>query len=249
LADLRDPALVAETVAGALRLQDTSLRWLVSTLADFLAPRRLLLILDNCEHLLDACAVLADSLLHTCPDLKVLATSREALGIGGESVVQVPPLPVPQEDPVPRQRRCCATTPYGCLWSGPAPPGHSLTSRRQTPRRSAGCAAAWTACPLPLSWPLFGCAHSPSTRSCSSWISGFGCCPLVAGPAVSGIRACGQRSIGALRYSSGRRRKAFAAPSSNPTLGGWWWRSQPPACGMSARAGGGRGGDRASARL
>jgi predicted ATPase/DNA-binding CsgD family transcriptional regulator len=101
LADLRDPALVAETVAGALGLQDTSTRWLVSTLADFLATRRLLLILDNCEHLLDACAALADSLLHTCPDLRILATSREALGIGGETVVQVPPLPVPEEDPVP----------------------------------------------------------------------------------------------------------------------------------------------------
>jgi predicted ATPase/DNA-binding CsgD family transcriptional regulator len=102
LADLRDPALVAETVAAALGLQDMSTRWLVSTLADFLATRRLLLILDNCEHLLDACAALADSLLHTCPDLKILATSREALGIGGETVVQVSPLPVP-EDPVAPQ--------------------------------------------------------------------------------------------------------------------------------------------------
>jgi predicted ATPase/DNA-binding CsgD family transcriptional regulator len=101
LADLRDPALVAETVASALGLQDTSTRWLVSTLADFLATRRLLLVLDNCEHLLDACAVLADSLLHTCPDLKILATSREALGIGGETVLQVAPLPVPEHDPVP----------------------------------------------------------------------------------------------------------------------------------------------------
>jgi non-specific serine/threonine protein kinase len=82
-ADLRDPALVAETVAAALGFQDMSTRWLVSTLADFLATRRLFLILDNCEHLLDACAALADSLLHTCPDLKILATSREALGIGG----------------------------------------------------------------------------------------------------------------------------------------------------------------------
>jgi predicted ATPase/DNA-binding CsgD family transcriptional regulator len=99
-ADLRDPALVAETVAAALGLQDMSTRWLVSTLADFLATRRLFLILDNCEHLLDACAALADSLLHTCPDLKILATSREALGIGGETVLQVPPLPVPEE-PVP----------------------------------------------------------------------------------------------------------------------------------------------------
>jgi predicted ATPase len=102
LADLRDPALVAETVAGALGLQDMSTRWLVSTLADFLATRRLMPILDNCEHLLDACAALADSLLHTCPDLRILATSREALGIGGETVLQVPPLPVPKEPVAPQ---------------------------------------------------------------------------------------------------------------------------------------------------
>jgi predicted ATPase/DNA-binding CsgD family transcriptional regulator len=101
LADLNDPALVAVAVAGALGLHDTSPQWLVSTLADFLASRQLCLILDNCEHLLDACAVLADSLLHTCPGLKILATSREALGVGGETVLQVQPLPVPEEDRLP----------------------------------------------------------------------------------------------------------------------------------------------------
>jgi predicted ATPase/DNA-binding CsgD family transcriptional regulator len=101
LADLRDPALLAETVASALGLRDASTRWLVSTLADFLATRRLLLILDNCEHLIDACAVLADGLLRTCPDLKILCTSREPLGIDGETVMEVPPLPLPEEDRIP----------------------------------------------------------------------------------------------------------------------------------------------------
>jgi predicted ATPase/DNA-binding CsgD family transcriptional regulator len=98
LADLRDAALLAETVASALGLRDVSTRWLVSSLADFLAGKYLLLILDNCEHLLDACAVLADTLLRACPDLKLLATSREPLGIGGETVLQVSPLPIPEED-------------------------------------------------------------------------------------------------------------------------------------------------------
>jgi hypothetical protein len=93
-----------------------------------------LLILDNCEHLLDACAVLADSLLHTCPDLKVLATSREALGIGGKTVLQVPPLPVPQEDPVPPPEALLRYDAVRLLWSGPAPPGHTLTSRRLLPK-------------------------------------------------------------------------------------------------------------------
>jgi predicted ATPase/DNA-binding CsgD family transcriptional regulator len=95
LANLRDPALVAQAVAHAVGYRDVSARWLVSSLADFLATRRLLLILDNCEHLLDACAVLADALLRSCPDLKILATSREPLGIGGEATLQVQPLSLP----------------------------------------------------------------------------------------------------------------------------------------------------------
>jgi predicted ATPase/DNA-binding CsgD family transcriptional regulator len=98
LADLGDPALLAETVASALGLRDVSTRWLVSSLADFLEGKHLLLILDNCEHLVDACAVLADTLLRACPDLKLLATSREPLGIGGETVLQVSPLPIPEMD-------------------------------------------------------------------------------------------------------------------------------------------------------
>jgi predicted ATPase/DNA-binding CsgD family transcriptional regulator len=98
LADLRDPALLAETVASALGLRDVPSRWLVSTLAEFMESRRLLLVLDNCEHLLDACAVLADTLLRACPDLKILATSREPLGVGGETVLEVSPLPLPEGD-------------------------------------------------------------------------------------------------------------------------------------------------------
>ena len=80
LAELNDPALLAETVAGALGLRDASARWPVSTLTDFLATRRALLILDNCEHLADASAVLADSLLRACPELKILCTSSRAAG-------------------------------------------------------------------------------------------------------------------------------------------------------------------------
>jgi non-specific serine/threonine protein kinase len=98
LADLRDPALLAETAASALGLRDASTRWLVSTLADYLESRHLLLVLDNCEHLLDACAVLADTLLRACPDLKILATSREPLGVDGETVLEVSPLPLPETD-------------------------------------------------------------------------------------------------------------------------------------------------------
>ena len=67
-------------------------------LVEFLAPRELLLVLDNCEHVVDAVAELAETLLRTCPGLRILATSREPLGIGGEAVLRVPPLAVPDPD-------------------------------------------------------------------------------------------------------------------------------------------------------
>lgn len=100
LAGLRDPSLLAQEVARALGLHDASISWAVETLAQHLGDRRLLLVLDNCEHLLDACAVLVDSLLRSRPRLQVLATSRQSLGIGGEMVFRVPPLSVPEEGSV-----------------------------------------------------------------------------------------------------------------------------------------------------
>src|SRR5215510_727296 len=95
LDQLRDEALVAQAVAGALGLQDRGGYAPAAALADYLAGRRLLLVLDNCEHLVDAVAELADLLLRAVAGLRVLATSRESLTIDGESVLPVPPLPVP----------------------------------------------------------------------------------------------------------------------------------------------------------
>jgi predicted ATPase len=97
LGGLRDSSLLAQEVARALDLHDASISWVVETLAQHLGDRRLLLLLDNCEHLLDSCAVLVDSLLRFCPHLQVLATSRQSLGIDGESVLRVPPLSVPEK--------------------------------------------------------------------------------------------------------------------------------------------------------
>src|SRR6516164_7634099 len=95
LDQLRDEALVAQAVAGALGLQDRAGYAPAAALAEYLAGRQLLLMLDNCEHLVDAVAELADLLLRAAAGLRVLATSREALTIDGESVLAVPPLPVP----------------------------------------------------------------------------------------------------------------------------------------------------------
>ncbi len=85
-------------VARGLGLLDQSATWAVARLSDRLAASRSLLILDGCEHVLDACAVLAETLLRGCPGVRVIATSRHMLGVSGEVVLQVPPLPVPRPD-------------------------------------------------------------------------------------------------------------------------------------------------------
>jgi len=82
LAPLTDPALVPVTVARALGLVDTPGRSTMATVTGIIGTRRALVVLDNCEHLLDACAVLAEGLLRACPSLVILATSREPVGAG-----------------------------------------------------------------------------------------------------------------------------------------------------------------------
>jgi predicted ATPase/class 3 adenylate cyclase/Tfp pilus assembly protein PilF len=116
LANLSDPALLPQAVASVLGIREGNgtpraglLGWvtgdpeephhvtgLLQTLVEALKPRRLLLLLDNCEHLLSACAELADLLLRRCPGVQILATSREALGIAGERTYRLPSLSSPE---------------------------------------------------------------------------------------------------------------------------------------------------------
>ena len=96
LAPIDDPLLITQAVFSALGLQDVSSRWSLSALSDYLREKRLMLVLDNCEHLLDGAAGLAGTLLRSCPELRVLATSRQALGMAGEVRLRVPPLSLPE---------------------------------------------------------------------------------------------------------------------------------------------------------
>ncbi len=96
LGPLADPELVAQTVASALGLREQPGRSIEETLTDHLRSRSCLLIVDNCEHVLDACARLSDELLRSCPELKVLGSSREGLGIAGETTYHVLSLSVPE---------------------------------------------------------------------------------------------------------------------------------------------------------
>ncbi|WP_036511137.1 protein kinase domain-containing protein [Nocardia aobensis] len=95
LSELRDPALVAENVAAALGLQNRGAGRTLDVLIRYLGSKDLLLVLDNCEHVIDEAAKLTESLLRTCPGVRIMATSREALGIGAESVYAVAPLGIP----------------------------------------------------------------------------------------------------------------------------------------------------------
>ena len=95
LAPLADPMLVPSVVAAALGVREQAGVPIVQSLKQALRPRRMLLLLDTCEHLAQACAELAEDLLGACPDVQILATSREPLGTNGEVVWRVPSLEVP----------------------------------------------------------------------------------------------------------------------------------------------------------
>jgi predicted ATPase/DNA-binding SARP family transcriptional activator len=98
LAAVADARLVPDAVAAALDVRALPGRSPTETLADFLAPRTVLMVVDNCEHVLAAAATLVDALLRACPDLTILATSREPLRVPGEVVFRVPSLTIPDPD-------------------------------------------------------------------------------------------------------------------------------------------------------
>jgi len=95
LAPLADPALIAQAVASVFDLYQVSDVPIVALLQNFLQLKNLLLVFDNCEHLIQGCAELCDALLRACPNLEILATSREALSIAAEIAFQVPSLSLP----------------------------------------------------------------------------------------------------------------------------------------------------------
>ena len=98
LASLSEPELVPLSVAAAFDLRPDRARSVLEGLGDYLCTKQLLLVLDNCEHLVAACAALASTLLQRCPNLQILATSREVLGISGECTYLVPSMSFPEPD-------------------------------------------------------------------------------------------------------------------------------------------------------
>lgn len=101
LASLAEPTLVPHAVALVLGLNEGRDGSIIQTLTDNLRTRNLLLVLDNCEHLVSACAALASALLDACPGVKLLSTSRERLGVAGEQIYRVPSLSFPDTGQIP----------------------------------------------------------------------------------------------------------------------------------------------------
>ncbi|HEX2991162.1 MAG TPA: adenylate/guanylate cyclase domain-containing protein, partial [Anaerolineales bacterium] len=97
LAQLADSTYVLSTIASTFQLREHQGLPLIDTVTDYLRGKQLLLVLDNCEHLIETCARLSERFLHACPKLKILTSSREALGIAGETVYRVPSLSLPAD--------------------------------------------------------------------------------------------------------------------------------------------------------
>ena len=110
LAPLADPAFILSAIASVFNVREVQGVPLVTLMLDYLRAKQILLILDNCEHLVEASAQLADQLLHSCPQLKVIASSREALGIPGEAIFRVPSLSLPDQSPSAESLIACEAT-------------------------------------------------------------------------------------------------------------------------------------------
>jgi len=133
LATLTDPTLLPHAVISTLRIPEQSSRPPHTVLSGYLRHRQLLLILDNCEHLLEACAEFVDMLLRGAPELRIVATSRQAFGIAGEHVHRVGTLPVPGSDAKPATRGT-ATYPALMLFAdraAAAAPGFTINSQNE----------------------------------------------------------------------------------------------------------------------
>jgi non-specific serine/threonine protein kinase len=174
LTKLSNPSLLAQTVAETLQINEPSRRDPMAILVDYLGDRQLLLVLDNCEHLLQECAVLAETLLEEAPGLRILATSRQALNVPNEHTMSVPPLPLPD--------------------SG-LPAGAEMSDQNGAvalfvERASAVQHGDSTAFLSPSSWRRLGCVPSRPNRSLRASTTATDCSPPVRVAYLHGTRHC-----------------------------------------------------------
>ena len=168
LATLAEPGLVPHAVASALGLREEPGLPLIETLIGTLRSRSLLLLLDNCEHLVEACATLCETLLRTCPALRILATSRERLGVTNEVLRQVAPLAVPEPDHLPEPSALAEYAGVRLFLERARAAHADLQLTPHTWQVIGQICRDWMAFRWPSSWPRRACACSARTRSWSA---------------------------------------------------------------------------------
>ena len=174
LGDTRDPALLGDVIANALGLRSRRAGSIVDVLTGYLSARNLLMILDNCEQVIDAVTALTETLLKVCPRVRILATSREALNIGGESAFPVPPLtiPCPSIDPAPGANRADAVALFADRAAAVVP---ASTSPTTTGPPWSASALASTGFRWRSNSPRPGCARCRPGRFCPGSTTATAC--------------------------------------------------------------------------
>src|ERR1700689_2900792 len=153
LATVLDPAQVPAATAAVLGVREQPGVAVTDSLAEMLGRQQMLLVLDSCEHMAGAAAEMCAALLQVADDVRILATSREPLGVAGEARYRLPPLTLPApDDPagIPGSEA-------GALFpTGPAAPTGSSRSAPTPPRRGHSWSPSWTGCRWRSSWPPRG---------------------------------------------------------------------------------------------
>ena len=223
LAALSDPRLVPQAVAKALEVKEQPTRPVIETLGDYLALKKLLLVLDNVEHLLDACVRLVDVVLRRCRDVAVLVTSRERLAMAGELTYRVPSLmvPGPRDDFAPDALLAYEGVRLFVDRARLLRPGFSVTSENAASLASI----CYRLDGIPLAIEL----AAPRLRSMSveelsqGWISASHCSLTVRAQRCRGIARYGRRSTGATTCCASRR-SCSCNGSRYSRAGGRWQR-------------------------
>jgi hypothetical protein len=170
LAPFSEQGAVASAISQALGIKGQSGRTATETLLEALLPQNVLIVLDNCEHLIDDCANVADAILRRCPRVHLLTTSREPLGIGGETIYRVPSLSLPNSDEDTSGAE--ASDAVALFKDRARAQAVDLVLNEET---SSLVVSIWTGCPSPSSWLRPDCVLSRSQACTTVSTSAFAC--------------------------------------------------------------------------
>jgi hypothetical protein len=212
LAQIEDPGLVGQAVATRLGVPDTPGQDAAQAVAEYVGEHRVLVVLDNCEHLAGTTAGLTEDLLAACPALTVLATSREALGVEGELSWQVPPLSLPHAGPALTASALASSDAVKLFEQRAQLVRPSFRVTDENAAEVARSASGWTDCRWPSNWRRPGCGCCPARSWRSGWTTSSPSWSAARGRRPRGTRPCAPPWTGATTCST---------TMSGPCSGGW----------------------------